>query len=540
MSANRKRRTAVRRVKMAEISVRNLCKLYGDVYALDGVSFDIGDGDFVNVVGESGGGKTTLLNCIAGLVPITAGELYIDGEIVNNLPVRNRNVAMIFQQFSLYPTMTVFENIAFALKKQKMSYEEKCRRTLDMIEALGLNDIQNQLPKVLSYGQQQKTALARALVREPAIVLFDEPLSNIDAPQRETYRNLILAAKAARPRSTYLYVTHSVRDARLLGNKTMVLDRGKIVQFGETKKVFEYPMTVAVARYTHDAPEETYGVYSEGKIVTEERTIALSPFRLATMDADEGAAVTVMREKDWSALFGADGVAVCGEKQIVRILAYVRDGVLTVDGNECDLGDKKQGLLGEGEALAECSVPYFSTEPLADAAVFRCCVSYSDGVHTVFCCAGQSLPLCTDRIFPVGTQIQLYYPRDKLELRGTDGDRMLASYIVCDNVAEATVLDASAGTVRIGRTKLKLGVRLPRGGKVRLQFPTDAFFLSERSGSFAVRSVVNQEFLGKSTLVYAVIDGFENYVTAKFAGCVPHLDKKKIYWGIDGQKVRIL
>ena len=149
---------------MTKLIAKNLCKNYGKVQALRGVSFEVFDGDFVNVMGESGCGKTTLLKCLCGVERLTSGELYRDDEVLNNVDVQQRNVAFVSQEFSLFPNMTVFENVLFALKKQRGSYDEKCAAVWDILHKTGLEDIQNAFPKELSYGQRQKTAIARALV----------------------------------------------------------------------------------------------------------------------------------------------------------------------------------------------------------------------------------------------------------------------------------------------------------------------------------------------------------------------------------------
>ena len=206
------------------------------------------DGDFVNVMGESGCGKTTLLKCLCGVERLTSGELYYDDEVLNNVDVQQRNVAFVSQEFSLFPNMTVFENVLFALKKQRGSYDEKCAAVWDILHKTGLEDIQNAFPKELSYGQRQKTAIARALVKHPKIVLFDEPLSNMDVASKAVYKSLILQVKNAFPDSVYLYVTHNGADAMALGNKTLVMSRGRVLQFGETEEVFSSPCTQEVAQ----------------------------------------------------------------------------------------------------------------------------------------------------------------------------------------------------------------------------------------------------------------------------------------------------
>jgi multiple sugar transport system ATP-binding protein len=228
---------------MPNISFRNIKKVYPNgTYSLNGVSFDINKGDFVCVIGESGGGKTTLLRLIAGLETATCGEIFFNDEISNYLEVAKRDVAFVFQEYALYPNKTVFENIISSLSKSKMSYEEKFTKTIDIIEQMGLEIISGEVPKHLSFGQCQKVALARALVRKPKIMLFDEPLSNIDNEAKEEYKLLILEAKRILPNSTFVYVTHNINDALQLSNKIMVIDQGDILQYDNTNVIYNYPL----------------------------------------------------------------------------------------------------------------------------------------------------------------------------------------------------------------------------------------------------------------------------------------------------------
>ena len=272
---------------MAKIECKNLKKIYdGGVYALDGVTFTLETGDFLTIIGESGGGKTTLLKCLAGLLPITAGELFINDELCNLSPVQERRVGIVFQEITLFPNMTVFENIAFALKKQKLSFDEECRLVREILKKMDLTTIQSALPKHISYGQKQKVALARALVKKPEILLFDEPLSNIDEPSRVEYRQMILDAKRDHPESIFVYVTHNVEDALALGNKIMIIHGGRILQFSDTRTACRFPNSIESAEYIFGHCQTASLTVKDGAPYLGEERIDFDAFTTASMSLD--------------------------------------------------------------------------------------------------------------------------------------------------------------------------------------------------------------------------------------------------------------
>lgn len=217
-----------------------------------GLSFEASDGDFVNVMGQSGCGKTTLLKCLAGVEPLTSGELYCDDEVLNNVAVQQRNVALVSQEFSLFPNMTVFENVLFALKKQRGTYDEKCAVVWEILRKTGLEDIQNAFPKELSYGQRQKTAIARALVRRPKIMLFDEPLSNLDAKLRVTMRTEIRRIQQEAG-ITAIYVTHDQSEAMALSDQIIIMEKGDVRQIGTPQEIYYHPANEFVADFIGEA-----------------------------------------------------------------------------------------------------------------------------------------------------------------------------------------------------------------------------------------------------------------------------------------------
>jgi multiple sugar transport system ATP-binding protein len=233
---------------MATVEARGLKKYYGEIAAVDGVDLATKDGEFLVLLGPSGCGKTTLLRMIAGFEAPSAGELLIGGEIVNDLPPRARKIAMVFQSYALYPHMTVFGNIAFPLKAQRMD-RAAIRKKVDWAAALfGIGHLLDRKPRALSGGERQRVALARAVVREPAVFLLDEPLSNLDAQLRASARDELQQFQR-RIGTTTIYVTHDQVEAMGLGDRIVVMRAGVVRQIGTPRDIYHEPADTFVARF---------------------------------------------------------------------------------------------------------------------------------------------------------------------------------------------------------------------------------------------------------------------------------------------------
>ena len=233
---------------MASLTIRNVQKRYGNVEILKGIDIAIGDGEFLVLVGPSGCGKSTLLNMVAGLDSISDGEIAIDGNRVNELHPKDRDIAMVFQNYALYPHMTVEDNLAFGLQLRKTPKEEQARRVAEAAKMLALEPFLKRKPAALSGGQRQRVAMGRAIVRNPQAYLMDEPLSNLDAKLRVTMRGQ-LAALHDRLGVTTIYVTHDQIEAMTLGTKVAVLKDGELQQVDTPQNLFDYPTNLFVATF---------------------------------------------------------------------------------------------------------------------------------------------------------------------------------------------------------------------------------------------------------------------------------------------------
>lgn len=238
---------------MAYLSFTNVSKIYDEsgsdtVYAVHDANIDIEQGELVVFVGPSGCGKSTILRMIAGLEDISQGQILLDGEIINDLEVDQRNIAMVFQDYALYPHMSVEENIIFGLKNQKVDKQLISKKLIESSKLLELDQYLSRLPKNLSGGQRQRVALARALVKEPKVFLLDEPLSNLDAKLRVQTRKMI-ASLHEKLQATMIYVTHDQVEAMTLGDKIVVMNQGEVQQIASPEEIYLKPQNAFVASF---------------------------------------------------------------------------------------------------------------------------------------------------------------------------------------------------------------------------------------------------------------------------------------------------
>lgn len=325
---------------MATVFFDNVCKVYarGDTPAVDGFSLEISDGEFIVLVGPSGCGKSTTLRMVAGLELPTSGSISIGGRDVTSLPPKDRDIAMVFQNYALYPHMTVQENLSFALKLRHVPKDEIARRTASAAETLGLTPYLKRLPKALSGGQRQRVALGRAIVRNPSVFLFDEPLSNLDAKMRVEMRAEIVRLHR-RLGATMVYVTHDQTEAMTMGTRIVVMNGGRVQQVASPMEVYRHPANTFVASFIGTPPMNLFppGVLDLGRVVGV-RPENISMERMlpdGKVDADGGIVATV----DLVEPLGCETLVHCvtrdrGIKVTVRALDVSASGELGVKGGD--------------------------------------------------------------------------------------------------------------------------------------------------------------------------------------------------------------
>lgn len=252
---------------MATLTIDNVKKRFGRTEVIHGVSIDVADGEFIVIVGPSGCGKSTLLRMVAGLETLSDGDISINGVVVNDKEPMDRDIAMVFQNYALYPHMSVRENMAYGLKIQKVAKEDITRKVAEAAELLQLSEYLDRKPKALSGGQRQRVAMGRAIVREPAVFLFDEPLSNLDAKLRVQMR-LEIKQLQADLGVTSLYVTHDQVEAMTMADRMIVMNNGVAEQIGTPLDVYENPATVFAAQFIGSpAMNLLEGTLTDGKLL---------------------------------------------------------------------------------------------------------------------------------------------------------------------------------------------------------------------------------------------------------------------------------
>lgn len=228
--------------------IDNVTKKYGEFHAVDHVSLEIDRGEFFTLLGPSGCGKTTLLRMIAGFNPIDGGEIYFDDRVINNIPADKRNIGMVFQNYAIFPHMTVRENVAYGLKARKIKGQELIKKTDEAMKLMQIYEYRDRMPSQLSGGQQQRVALARAIVITPGILLMDEPLSNLDAKLRVEMRTSIKKLQRQLGITT-VYVTHDQEEALAISDRIAVISSGKIMQMGSPEEIYRHPNNAFVANF---------------------------------------------------------------------------------------------------------------------------------------------------------------------------------------------------------------------------------------------------------------------------------------------------
>jgi multiple sugar transport system ATP-binding protein len=328
------------RDSMATVELQNLSKIYeGGVKAVDNANISVGDKEFLVLVGPSGCGKTTTLRCIAGLEEITDGELSIDGTRMNDVAPKDRDIAMVFQNYALYPHMSVYENMAFGLKIRKYPRSEIETRVRDAAQVLDIEELLERKPKALSGGQRQRVAVGRAIVRKPKVFLFDEPLSNLDAKLRVQMRAEI-SSLHSRLQATMIYVTHDQVEAMTMGDRIVVMRDGVIQQIGTPLALYNTPVNRFVAGFIGSPPMNIMKVNlkeSGGGLVIEEAgfQIEVAAAHQDRLRSHVGRDLFMgIRPEDLTYAEGARGGAITASVDVVEPLGAETHIYLTVGSNQ--------------------------------------------------------------------------------------------------------------------------------------------------------------------------------------------------------------
>ncbi|MBL4646710.1 MAG: sugar ABC transporter ATP-binding protein [Hyphomicrobiales bacterium] len=315
---------------MATVSIKNLVKSFDKTEVLHGINLDVADGEFIVLVGPSGCGKSTTLRIIAGLEDVSSGEIYIGDKMVNNLEPKHRDIAMVFQNYAIYPHMTVRKNIGFGLRTSKLSKPDREKRIDEVAEILAMTELLERRPSQLSGGQRQRVAIGRAMVRDPAVFLFDEPLSNLDA-QLRTQMRLEIKKLHQRVKSTIIFVTHDQVEAMTMADRIVIMKDGDIQQIGTPFEVFHEPANMFVAQFI-GAPSMNMieGVWKDGSVkISNNLSIAM---KVERQIADGTKVVLGLRPDDLTV--GDEQKLFEGTVHVLEPLGAETLVYVTVDGRE--------------------------------------------------------------------------------------------------------------------------------------------------------------------------------------------------------------
>jgi len=331
---------------MAEIELKHVGKMYGSVPVLDDISLEMGDGQFIVLVGPSGCGKSTLLRMIAGLEDISSGEITIGGKVVNNMPAKERDIAMVFQSYALYPHMKVAENMSFSLRLAGTPKPEIKQRVDAAAEILGLESLLDRLPRELSGGQRQRVAMGRAIVRNPRAFLFDEPLSNLDAKLRVKMRGEIKRLHQ-RLGKTMVYVTHDQTEAMTMADTIVVLNAGRIEQAGAPLELYNNPANLFVASFIGSPEINLFATdYAGG---TELKLPGGATLPLGTaLDVAPGTRL-VYGVRPQHITLGASGIP--AEVVIVEPTGDAQEVMAKLGGDDISIVVRDHALLNPGETI---------------------------------------------------------------------------------------------------------------------------------------------------------------------------------------------
>jgi len=327
---------------MASVSFSSIKKSFGSTKVLHGISLDIADGEFMVLVGPSGCGKSTLLRMLAGLEDITGGEIAIDGRVVNDLDSKDRDIAMVFQSYALYPHLTVGENMGFSLRLRSERKDLIQSRVDNAAKILNLQALLQRYPRELSGGQRQRVAMGRAIVRDPKVFLFDEPLSNLDAKLRVAMRAEIKALHQ-RLKTTTVYVTHDQVEAMTMADRIAVMNEGRIEQLGEPLELYDRPRNLFVAQFIGSPAMNVFeGVYSNGMVQ------ALGAYWPCDVRAQEGQQVAYGIRPEHLTL--KDG-GITAQIEVVEPMGAETETLVKVGGHNLTMMTHGRSSVGPGDRV---------------------------------------------------------------------------------------------------------------------------------------------------------------------------------------------
>lgn len=517
------------------ISCKAISKAYAKgIYGVKELSLEVESGEFLVVMGESGCGKSTLLRLLSGIYRPDSGELSLDGIPANSLIPQMRDCAMIFQDYSLYPNLSVYDNVGFYLKSQGLTPEEVRERILPVLDFMGLKNFLNVKPKFLSGGQQQRVCLAKALVRRPKLLLFDEPLSNIDEQAREKYLTLIKETKKLLPHTTFVYVTHNGHEARFLADRIAVMLDGTIVDIGTVEELSKNPQTLDTVYLLNENPTVLKGKIDGGKFIGE-KEFDLEPYALETLSGNTDMVFCAVNPfgYGYNNYFDVDSKTITGFKKEIKISANYHNGKISILKQKIDLSDiQKDRYFGnEGQVkIVLDSEKLHKIKCSGDFCLELTKIKEVEGL-TVFECGEDKVVLKGN--YP--QNLTLYYSAEDISISDIQGDRVLTKYAIYPNICSAMV---SSNQLKIAKNKFDF---VAESGYYDIEIYPQAFIslCKKQKNALLIKECLAEDTLGKKKLIHCLVDGFDNYVTLIVDSKLNLLKNKNFYVLLDTKQIRI-
>ena len=527
---------------MNVIDAKYLTKVYKNgEYALKNCTFSVIGGEFLVIVGASGSGKSTLLKLLAGTESLSSGELYLNGILSDNIPISKRDVSMVFQEYALYPHMTVFDNLATPIKMTGENEKKVYDRVMEALRVFGLEVAADVKPKNLSGGERQRVALAKALLKRSKLVLLDEPMSNVDEKSRLEYCHALKKMKRLLPESTFIYVTHNTREAMFLADRIAVMRDGAIIQISPKDLLLKYPehleileiLGCAGARF--DASYDGVGLVSDEDL--SDVNLPLADYSGLTVGQNITVCQSTADEESYH-LFDGDGRSISLPITEITLSASLSDGILEFAGVNVELGREYLSRLLRlpTEVRVGLVIDKLSKIPLADSVplIFEVVENLTD--HVVLKIQGKSFVFSRRTGLGAGERIRLYYKISDFILY--EGRERLTCHYPLRRRLSVSVIDDKGGVVDILGKRIKLDRSLSKYTKYTL-ITEGGFELSYDKGkcSVLVNGCLDEEFINGKKLSYVEVKGSEKYLSVISEKTISCFDKKQVWININPHKL---
>ena len=485
---------------MANIIFKNVTKVYGNqTYGLIDFDCEIKSGEFITVIGSSGSGKTTFLKLIAGLLKPDCGEMYINDILVNGIAPQKRDVAMMFQEYVLYPNFNVFDNVAAYLKFQKIETDVIFKTVMNALDLFGISELANRRIKELSGGQKQRVALAKLFVRTPGVILLDEPLSNVDEASRVEYRKNILMLKQMLPDTTFVYVTHNLSEALTDASRVLVIEEGRNICFTSPSNLINYPPNLDIAEMLNNQALDIQHM---------DREAGLNMFNdiyRQTIE-EEYRAFSVIKAAKHYLGYDEKGQLIGGAKEILSLPAILKGKELQFETFSITLNDELYSrLLGNSKDIMvsfKLSKIHNDYKP-GDIKLPMQVVGDSDFYQLI---------LFGDKKFMIHKNDQRdaengYFNPNDLIIKDLNENKVLANYIIYPN---QTRVETNGRYVRIGKDKLMIN---KRGTMIIGLSDITGIVNRKELNTLRIKSILSEELINDEyKLIYALVEGFKHYI----------------------------